>query len=802
MMAAVSAWDLGYLSAAECLTRLDRTVDTLHKLPRYRGHFFNWYDTQSLVPLAPLYVSTVDSGNFLGYLMTITTALPSIAESEVLIDRRFQDGLSDVLDLFERDATPVVASLGRDSARDFRADVRRIRAVVDETPVGVTACSDWLRSVSSEITVLGARLHDAQHRLPAGDAKVADAVWWLDAAASMIRERRARPRGVPAIGRRRPSATLRATAARIAGALEEFIHTTELDFLFDRERHLFAIGYNVTEGRRDSTYYDALASEARLASFVAIAMRHVSQEHWFKLGRLMTPVGPHRALVSWSASMFEYLMPLLVMRSYPRTLLSETYHAVISRQIEYAKAAGMPWGISESAYNVQDTGANYQYRAFGVPGIGLKRGLADDLVVAPYACLLAAPLRPKEVIANLEHLASEGALGPMGYYEAIDYTKERLEAGQRRAVVRTYMAHHHGMSLVALNNCLNDNIMQARFHADPRVQAAELLLQERSPHLVPLDRPPEEHRVEETPGRVVQSHVRRYVTPHTVTPRAHLLSNGSLSVMLTNAGGGYTRWRDIAVTRWREDSTCDGWGTFCYVRDLTRSRTGVRRTFWSAGFQPSGRDADSYEATFAPDRAIIRRRDGAIETFTEVAVSPEDDAEIRRISITNHSRSIREIELTSYAEVVLAPHAADLAHPAFSNLFIESSAVPDYDAIICARRPRGHERRLYMGHVLAGRPRVGDAVEFETDREHFIGRGASTRRPAALTSIDAIVGRHGSRARSDREPSRAAARAAWRDRAGLVHDRRGRTRRRRPRAHREVPRSAGVRARVCAGQHA
>ena len=234
--------------------------------------------------------------------------------------------------------------------------------------------------------------------------------------------------------------TLRATATRIAGALQEFVDTTELDFLFDRDRHLFAIGYNVTEGRRDSTYYDALASEARLASFVAIAMRHVSQEHWFKLGRLMTPVGTHRALVSWSASMFEYLMPLLVMRSYPRTLLSETYHAVITRHIEYAKAAGMPWGISESAYNMQDAGANYQYRAFGVPGLGLKRGLADDLVVAPYACLLAAPLRPKEVIANLEHLASEGALGPMGYYEAIDYTKERLEAG---AAARD-RAHLHG----------------------------------------------------------------------------------------------------------------------------------------------------------------------------------------------------------------------------------------------------------------------------------------------------------------------------------------------------------------------
>ncbi|HET9468036.1 MAG TPA: glucoamylase family protein, partial [Vicinamibacterales bacterium] len=742
MMAALSAWDLGYVSARECLTRLDRTVATLNKLPRYRGHFFNWYDTQSLVPLAPLYVSTVDSGNFLGYLMTICSTLPSVAESELLIDRRFQDGLLDTLDLFEGDAIPAVTALGRDSARDFRADLKRIRAVIDGTPADAAASVEWLRSVSSEITVLAARVHDAQHRMPAGTASVADAIWWLDAVAAMIRERR---RDLTTVQQSSDAVRgeLRASAARITSMLEQFIATTELDFLFDRDRHLFAIGYNVTEGRRDSTCYDALASEARLASFVAIAMRHVSQEHWFKLGRLMTAVGPHRALVSWSASMFEYLMPVLIMRSYPRTLLNETYHAVISRHIEYAKTAGVPWGISESAYNVQDTGANYQYRAFGVPGIGLKRGLADDLVVAPYACLLAVAIRPKEVIANLEHLAAEGALGPMGYYEAIDYTKERVESGKRRTVVRTYMAHHQGMSLVALNNCLNDNIMQSRFHADPRVQAAELLLQERSPHLVPLDRPPEEHKVEETPGRVVQSVIRRYVTPHTVTPRAHLLSNGSMSVMLTNAGGGYTRWRDIAVTRWREDSTCDGWGTFCYVRDLTAAEDGAEKAYWSTGFQPSGRDADSFEATFAPDRAVIRRRDGGIETFMEVAVSPEDDAEIRRIAVTNHSRTIREIELTSYAEVVLAPHAADIAHPVFSNLFICSSAIPDHDAIMCTRRPRGHEGRLFMGHVLAGRPRVGEPVEFETDREHFIGRGGSTRKPAALTTDAPLSGATG-----------------------------------------------------------
>jgi cellobiose phosphorylase len=736
MMSAVSAWDLGYISAAECLSRLDKTVSTVQKLSRYRGHLFNWYDTQSLVPLAPLYVSTVDSGNLLGYLMTLSTTLPALVETSALENERFREGLIDTLDLFQHDGLPAIASLGRERGRDFRADFRRLRQRLDEVPREAEPAVAWLKAIAADLALLATRFHDAEERLPPADPKVQSAAWWLDAAAAMVAERQrelgAFLKAPDAVRSMRDE-----VATRILLAVDQLISGTELDFLFDHDRHLFAIGYNVTEGRRDSTFYDALASEARLASFIAIAIRHVSQEHWFKLGRLMTPVGPHRALVSWSASMFEYLMPLLVMRTYPRTLLNETYEAVVQRQIEYAKSLGVPWGISESAYNMQDASANYQYRAFGVPGIGLKRGLADDLVIAPYASLLAAPLRPKDVLQNLSHLDSEGALGPMGYYEAIDYTKDRVAPGERRAIVKTYMAHHQGMILMALDNCLNANIMQARFHADPRVQAAELLLQERSPHLVPLDRPPEEHKVEDTSGRAVQSHVRRYVTPHTVTPRAHLLSNGSMSVMLTNAGGGYTRWRDMDVTRWREDSTCDGWGAFCYVRDV------VSGSFWSSGFQPTGRDTDSYEVTFAPDRAVIRRRDEGIETFTEVTVSPEDDAEIRRVSVTNHSREIRELELTSYAEVVLAPHAADLAHPVFSNLFIETSEVPEHDGIVCTRRPRAHEPRLYLGHVVAARAPLGEGVEFETDRERFIGRGGSVRRPAALVQQERLSGATG-----------------------------------------------------------
>ena len=428
--------------------------------------------------------------------------------------------------------------------------------------------------------------------------------------------------------------------------------------------------------------------------------------------------------------MFEYLMPLLVMRAYPGTLLDETYDAVVQRQIEYGPQRGVPWGISESAYYAQDLDKNYQYRAFGVPGLGLKRGLAEDLVVAPYASILAAPIAPHDVLKNLERLQAEGLNGRFGFYESIDYTPERLpEHHEGGVVLRTWMAHHQGMSLLALDNVLNGSPMQQRFHADPRVQAADLLLQERVPQLVPLKNPPLETAAH-VPfmRRAVAPPMRLYTTPHTLSPRAHLLSNGSYTVMLTNAGGGYSRRQQLALTRWREDITSDNWGSFVFVRDLDTGDV------WSTTHQPSGREADEYEATFSLDRAVWRRVDLGLETRTEVVVSPEDDAELRRVSITNHSHRARSLDLTSYAEVVLAPEGADLAHPAFSNLFIETTAVPEWDALLCTRRPRSGTDRVYLIHVLSGRGRIGAATEYETDRARFIGRGRSLANPAALSS--------------------------------------------------------------------
>ena len=363
----------------------------------------------------------------------------------------------------------------------------------------------------------------------------------------------------------------------------------DYDFLYDEARHLLAIGYNVSERRRDASYYDLLASEARLGSFVAIAQGQLPQESWFALGRLLTSAGGEPTLLSWSGSMFEYLMPLLVMPTYENTLLDQTYQAAVARQIDYGKQRGVPWGVSESGYNTVDVHLNYQYRAFGVPGLGLKRGLAEDLVIAPYASALALMVAPEAACLNLQRLAAAGFAGRFGFYEAIDYTPSRLPRGQASAVVRSFMAHHQGMSFLALAYLLLDRPMQRRFESAPLFQATALLLQERIPKTPAFyshttgeitDYPHHRRRSGGAGARVRPAPTPRY-------PQVQLLSNGRYHVMVTNAGGGYSRWKDLAVTRWREDTTCDPWGTFCYLRDVASG------AFWSTAYQPTLQPPDT-----------------------------------------------------------------------------------------------------------------------------------------------------------------------------------------------------------------
>jgi hypothetical protein len=407
--------------------------------------------------------------------------------------------------------------------------------------------------------------------------------------------------------------------------------------------------------------------------------------------------------------------------------LDQTYTAAVCRQIDYGKNRGVPWGISESGYSTIDVHLNYQYRGFGVPGLGLKRGLSDDLVIAPYASALALMVAPEEACLNLQQLARDGMEGPYGFYEAIDYTSSRLPRGQASVVVRSFMAHHEGMSLLALAYLLLDRPMQKRFESDPMFQSTMLLLQERIPRAVAFYRQIAEDITIRKALLSPKVPARIFKTPNTPVPEVQLLSNGRYHVMITNAGGGYSRFQDMAVTRWREDSTCDNWGTFCYIRDV------ISGEFWSTAYQPTLKRPERYEAIFSDARVEFRRRDNDINTHTEIAVSPEDDIELRRIRITNRSRRLREIDITSYAEIVLAAPAADELHPAFSNLFVQTEIIRERQTILCTRRPRSKgEPSHWMFHLMALHGTESKEVSYETDRLKFIGRGNNLANPQAM----------------------------------------------------------------------
>ncbi|ABS28204.1 GH36-type glycosyl hydrolase domain-containing protein [Anaeromyxobacter sp. Fw109-5] len=607
LLSTLAAHDLGFIQTPELAARVERTLTTIEGLERVEGHLLNWYDTRSLAPLAPRYVSTVDSGNLAGALMVLAEGLRECG-LEPLARRAaaFADGMS------------------------FR-------------------------------------------------------------------------------------------------------------FLYDPKRRLLAIGHRSADaegpGRLDPAHYDLLASEARLASFVAIAKGDLPEEHWFHLGRSATSVHGVPTLLSWSASMFEYLMPLLVMRSYPGTLLDDACRMAVRRQRDYGAQRGVPWGISESAYLAVDRHDNYQYKAFGVPGLGLKRGLASELVVAPYATALAALVDPVAAAGNLRLLSSEGLDGAYGPYDAIDYTRRRAEEpgdpveappAPAGTVVRTYLAHHQGMTLAAIANVLGGNRMVERFHADPRVQATELLLQERAPRHAPLMRPRPEDEARVT-AQVPAIAVRRFRSPHTEFPHAQFLSNGGYTAVVTNAGGGWSLCRGRAVTRTRQDPTRDPGSQFLYLRDV---RSG---SVWSATHHPTGRDAEDEVVTFTAEKATFQRRLDGVASQLDVAVSPEDDIEVRRLTLTNQGDRERELEVTSYAEIVLAPPQDDLAHPAFGKLFVETEYVAESTALLCRRRPRGpDDAAIWAVHVLSQEGRTQGPVEFETDRSRFLGRGRGPEAPQAL----------------------------------------------------------------------
>ena len=720
LLATLAAHDLGYVTTDALVRRLDRTLTTLEGLERHEGHFLNWYDTATLAPLHPRYVSTADSGNLAAALVALAQGLESIAANP---QTRMQllEGVIDTADLLAMTSS---SSAPGDSSRDTLAPINRLarEIVADARRALASGDTAALNGIEDELAQAAAPFARGETSSESAN----ETAFWANAVAAAVAALKP--------GTMDPSDAALRRLARRAAALAAGMR---FDVLYDRRRRIFSIGYRLADaegpGRLDSSFYDLLASEARLASFVAIAKGDVPQHHWFHLGRLVTNVDGRATLMSWGGTMFEYLMPQLLLRAYPGTLLDQSCRASVRRQIEYGRERHVPWGISESAYSFTDLAGNYQYKAFGVPGLGFKRGLADELVVSPYATALAALVDPAAAASNLRRLARTGLDGRFGFYESIDYRPRKpasdaaaASGDGRPEIVRAFFAHHQGMSLVALANVLHGDIFVTRFHADPRVKATELLLQERVPReaILAEARPAEGILAAPSIGVAV---VRRFGTPHTTSPHTHFLSNGRYTVALTHAGGGSSMWRGLSVTRRREDRTSDAGAHFIYLRDPWSGDV------WSPAYQPICRDPDEYETTFELEKGTFRRRDGDFETQLQVVVSPEDDVEVRRLSITNRGDRPREIEVTSYAEIVLARPEDDLAHPAFAKLFIETEYDAQSAGLLFSRRPRSAEdARAWAFHVLAVDGRLGGAVEWETDRSRFLGRGRLPSSPNAL----------------------------------------------------------------------
>ena len=722
LISTVAARDFGWIGAIEMLDRIEATLTSTDRLDRFRGHLYNWYDTAAAQPLAPRYVSFVDSGNYAGCLLAAGNAIAELT-SAPLVGAAALHGIADAVRLAREDVERSARLVSRD---DLEALLDALDEVAPGSMAVPTSPGDWralLERVDAAAALAASRL---THAL---DVTGDDAI--PEDTAAQLRLRVAALQACTASHLRdidADSADVEARATALAARAHEMAAAMDFSFLFDAQRKLFSLGWRVDDASLDPGRYDLLASEARLASFIAIARGDVPMSHWFRLGRPLTPVGAEAALLSWSGSMFEYLMPSLLMRAPAGGLIARTNELAVRKQIEFGDEHGVPWGVSESGYNVQDRDATYQYSNFGVPALGLRRRLGDDLVIAPYATALASMIDPVAALENFERLDRLGAAGAYGFYEAADYTPTRVPEGDDVAIVRSFMAHHQGMVIAALANVVHNGRMRARFHAEPMVRASELLLQERTP---PMLTPTTTRMEEEGPRRRVRANVppaaRRYLASHRWAPRTQLLSNGRYAVMVTTGGSGYSRHGALALTRWREDPTCDAGGGYIYLRDLQSGDS------WSAAYHPRGGEPDDYTVSFTEDRAEIVRREGSITSKLDIIVSSEDDVEIRRVTLTNLGSRSRVIELTSYAEVVLAPPASDAAHPAFSNLFVTTEAIPERATLLATRRARAPgESPPWLAHVMALSGDVAGALEWETDRARFLGRGRTPCDPAVM----------------------------------------------------------------------
>ena len=612
MLAIISSYDLGFESLEESLKLLEKIINTVCSLQKWNGHLYNWYSLDDLRPLTPRFVSTVDSGNFVGYLYVVLQFLEDIKGNA---DNYYKDKKSQI-------------STSRLENNQYNQD--RINTMIIQ--------------------------------------------------------------------------------------IKDLIENTDFSKLYDYKNNLFSVGFDVEENKLVDSYYDLLASEARQASLVAIAKKDIDVKNWYNLSRTLTVLNKYKGLISWSGTAFEYFMPNINIPKYPGSLLDESCKFMIMSQKEYTKKLGIPWGISESAFNLKDLNNNYQYKAFGIPWLGLKRGLADEMVVSSYGSILALSEDPKGVIENLRKLEKQGMYNKYGFYEAIDYTPSRIGKNSKNQAVKTYMAHHQALILLSINNLINKNVLQERFMKNPEMQSINILLQERMPENMIITKEKKEKPVKLKYDNYDFYSEKTFNKISSDYDRYNLIANNDYMIIMDDKGKGYSKFKDILINRYKP--SCDiEQGIVFYIKNIKSKK------IWTNVYDQLSEKPDKYNITFAPDKTKIARLDGNIETKTMVTVSPNDSVEIRRLQIKNLGNVDETLEISSFIEPVLSCKEQDYAHPAFNNLFLNYEYIPDTNTIIVKRKKRSKEQNeIFMSVNLFSEDKSIGNFEYEISKEKFIGR--------------------------------------------------------------------------------
>lgn len=762
------AYNMGYITIGELLERQQNSLHAITELEKYNGHLFNWYETRLGEVLNPRYISTVDSGNLAASLIVIKEGIKEVMNKRG-INKNFRQGLQDTLltikEIFnEFNKENLLPEHSFNQVLYFTNLM--LKKLEYEIEIKHNVNLEILRDLKQAAVSLSAvDLLSISDLLD--DRKIENLLFWIESPLKLIEKAIDEDKclylsndiDVYAYSPNELNILLKDKSSHsncyqllekwqnqaddIISISEKMVGEMNFTFLYQKKRGLFSIGYNLDTAQFDKSTYDLLASEARIASYIAISKGDVPVEHWFRLSRRLTSINRQEILLSWGGTMFEYLMPLLFIRSYPDTIISHTYKNVVNWQKEFGDKRDLPWGFSESAYSFLNIDMHYQYRTFGVPGLGLKRGLADEYVVAPYASILALMVDPKISIKNLKRIEKSGDLGLLGFYEAIDYTPSHLMAEEPFKIVKTYMVHHHGMSLIALDNFLNGWTINNNFHADSSIKSCELILQERIPRGVPIKEPHPIDAELEPGGKTSVNHIAEHAGINELDkspPRLQTLSNGNFSAMITHAGTGYSVSNDVMLNSWKSDSTIDPLGFFLYIKDTASGK------FWSAMHQPVKRKPDRYDTWFHNGKIVCSRVDDWIETTSEICVSLDHPIELRKVTFTNYSNLERTLEISSYAEVVLNKMVEHNAHPAFSKLFVETEYLPMHHSLLAKRRPRSKEENpIWLVHTVAsnGSDKNSGLLQFETERSNFIGKGRSLSNPKAMDNDNSYKGSQG-----------------------------------------------------------